>query len=161
MLLIFIKEGNKKNAIPMEVLGSCVLGLTALQRLKDVALRQVEIYLGVPQLLTENILVGGHLLVPLDVSSRATSLLLRRVGWLNACDHVGEYAEPSTAERVFDCVNELREAVVQETELTAEQLVVATVGKLDAKKRIEESVIKLMSANIVHCLGTMLDTVVF
>ena len=52
-------------------------------------------------------------------------------------------------------------AVQRETELTAEQLVVATVGKLDAKKRIEENVIKLMSANIVHCLGTMLDTVVF
>jgi len=52
-------------------------------------------------------------------------------------------------------------AVQQEIELTAEQLVVATVGKLDAKKRIEESVIKLMSSNIVQSLGTMLDTVVF
>jgi len=52
-------------------------------------------------------------------------------------------------------------AVQQETELTAEQLVVATVGKMDAKKRIEENVIKLMSSNIVQCLGTMLDTVVF
>lgn len=45
--------------------------------------------------------------------------------------------------------------------MTPEQLVVATVGKVDAKRRIEESVTRLMSANIVHCLGTMLDTVVF
>ena len=52
-------------------------------------------------------------------------------------------------------------AVEQETKLSAEQLVVATVGKMDAKKRIEESMTKLMSANIVQCLGTMLDTVVF
>jgi len=52
-------------------------------------------------------------------------------------------------------------AVQQEIELTAEQLIVATVGKMDAKKRIEENVIKLMSSNIVQCLGTMLDTVVF
>jgi len=52
-------------------------------------------------------------------------------------------------------------AVQQETELTPEQLVVATVGKMDAKKRIEENVVKLMSSNIVQCLGTMLDTVVF
>merc|ERR1712228_597846 len=52
-------------------------------------------------------------------------------------------------------------AVKKEIDLTPEQLVVATVGKVDAKKRIEESVLKLMSANIVHCLGTMLDTVVF
>lgn len=51
--------------------------------------------------------------------------------------------------------------VKQETELTAEALVVATVGKMDAKKRIEDATMRLMSANIVQCLGTMLDTVVF
>ena len=45
--------------------------------------------------------------------------------------------------------------------LTAEQLVVATVGKMDAKKRIEDAMTRLMSANIVQALGTMLDTVVF
>jgi 26S proteasome regulatory subunit N11 len=39
--------------------------------------------------------------------------------------------------------------------------VVATVGKVDAKKRIEDAMLRLMSANIVQCLGTMLDTVVF
>ena len=52
-------------------------------------------------------------------------------------------------------------AVKQETELSAEQLVVATVGKVDAKKRIEDSVLELMSTNLVQLLGTMLDTVVF
>ena len=52
-------------------------------------------------------------------------------------------------------------AVKQETELSAEQLVVATVGKVDAKKRIEDAMMRLMSANIVQALGTMLDTVVF
>ena len=44
---------------------------------------------------------------------------------------------------------------------TAEELVVATVGKVDAKRRIEDAMLRLMSANIVQCLGTMLDTVVF
>merc|ERR1712196_699007 len=52
-------------------------------------------------------------------------------------------------------------AVKQETELSAEKLVVATVGKVDSKKRIEDAMLRLMSANIVQCLGTMLDTVVF
>ena len=37
----------------------------------------------------------------------------------------------------------------------------ATVGKVDAKRRIEDAMLRLMSANIVQCLGTMLDTVVF
>ena len=44
---------------------------------------------------------------------------------------------------------------------SAEELVVATVGKVDAKKRIEDAMMRLMSANIVQVLGTMLDTVVF
>ena len=73
-----------------------------------------------------------------------------------------------TAKENCECVKELvklssayEKAVKQETELSAEQLVVATVGKIDAKKRIEDNALRLMSANIVHCLGTMLDTVVF
>ncbi len=49
---------------------------------------------------------------------------------------------------------------VRRSSYTAEQLVVATVGKVDAKKRIEDSVMQLMSTNIVQLLGTMLDTVV-
>jgi len=65
---------------------------------------------------------------------------------------VGEMVELSAA---------YEKAVKQETELTAEALVVATVGKMDAKKRIEDATMRLMSANIVQCLGTMLDTVVF
>ena len=34
-------------------------------------------------------------------------------------------------------------------------------GKMDAKKRLEGGVAQLMSANIVQCMGAMLDTVVF
>lgn len=34
-------------------------------------------------------------------------------------------------------------------------------GKMDAKKRLEGGVSQLMSANIVQCMGAMLDTVVF
>ena len=60
-----------------------------------------------------------------------------------------------------DSLAAYEKAVKQETELTAEQLVVATVGKVDAKKRIEDAMLRLMSANIVQCLGTMLSTVVF
>merc|ERR1711865_1157335 len=52
-------------------------------------------------------------------------------------------------------------SVKQETDLSVKDLVVATVGKVDAKKRIEDAMLRLMSANIVQCLGTMLDTVVF
>merc|ERR1719263_2044455 len=74
-----------------------------------------------------------------------------------------EHAEENrkTVREMVDLSNAYEKAVKQETELTAEELVVATVGKMDAKKRIEESMVKFMSANIVQSLGTMLDTVVF
>ena len=90
---------------------------------------------------------------------------LHKKNWTDGL-RVSDYEKHSEENR--KCVTELTElsaayekAVKQEIELSAEQLVVATVGKVDAKRRIEESVVKLMSANIVHCLGTMLDTVVF
>ena len=42
-----------------------------------------------------------------------------------------------------------------------EKRVVAKAGKTDAKKRLEAGVQQLMSDNIVQCMATMLDTVVF
>jgi 26S proteasome regulatory subunit N11 len=51
--------------------------------------------------------------------------------------------------------------VQQEEGKTVEQVLVENVGKVDAKKHLEASVNELMSSNIIQCLGTMLDTVVF
>lgn len=53
------------------------------------------------------------------------------------------------------------ERVQQEEGKTAEQVMVENVGKLDPKRHLESNVADLMSANIIQCLGTMLDTVVF
>jgi 26S proteasome regulatory subunit N11 len=53
------------------------------------------------------------------------------------------------------------ERVQQEEGKTVEQILVDNVGKIDPKRHLEMSVADLMSANIIQCLGTMLDTVVF
>ena len=42
-----------------------------------------------------------------------------------------------------------------------EERLVAKVGKLDAKKNIDKTVQSLMAKNILQCMGTMLDSVVF
>ena len=42
-----------------------------------------------------------------------------------------------------------------------EERLVAKVGKLDAKKNIDKTVQSLISKNILQCMGTMLDSVVF
>lgn len=52
-------------------------------------------------------------------------------------------------------------AVQEEQKLTPEELVIARVGKRDAKKHLETDVSQLMGDNINQCLGTMLDTVIF
>lgn len=51
--------------------------------------------------------------------------------------------------------------VVDEETKDLKELAVANVGKVDPKKRLEADVHALMESNILQCLGTMLDTVVF
>eukprot|EP00977_Amphora_coffeiformis_P003873 scaffold768_cov166-Amphora_coffeaeformis.AAC.31 len=53
------------------------------------------------------------------------------------------------------------ERIQQEEGKTVEQILVDNVGKVDPKRHLEANVADLMSANIIQCLGTMLDTVVF
>lgn len=56
---------------------------------------------------------------------------------------------------------EYNERVKQEEGKTSEEIEVENVGKIDPKRHLEASVADLMSSNIIQCLGTMLDTVVF
>lgn len=53
------------------------------------------------------------------------------------------------------------QALEDEDKMTPEQLAIKNVGKQDPKRHLEEKVDNLMSGNIVQCLGSMLDTVVF
>uniref|UniRef100_A0A7S1FXH8 MPN domain-containing protein n=3 Tax=Corethron hystrix TaxID=216773 RepID=A0A7S1FXH8_9STRA len=64
-------------------------------------------------------------------------------------------------EKMLKLTVEYNERVQQEEGKTAEQIIVDNVGKIDPKKHLESSVSELMSTNIIQCLGTMLDTVVF
>lgn len=51
--------------------------------------------------------------------------------------------------------------IQEELKKSPEELVVSNVGKLDAKKRLENDVDKLMTENILHSLGSMIDSLVF
>jgi len=44
---------------------------------------------------------------------------------------------------------------------TEREILVDNVGKIDPKKHLHNKVDELMTANITHTLGIMLDTVVF
>eukprot|EP00386_Alphamonas_edax_P006884 GDKI01022303.1.p1 GENE.GDKI01022303.1~~GDKI01022303.1.p1 ORF type:complete len:313 (+),score=129.57 GDKI01022303.1:56-994(+) len=51
--------------------------------------------------------------------------------------------------------------IQDEVKKTPEELVVQNVGKVDPKKRLEAEVDGILTDNILQCLGSMLDTVVF
>merc|ERR1711957_1087257 len=64
-------------------------------------------------------------------------------------------------EKMLKLTKDYNERVMQEEGKSAEEILVENVGKIDPKKHLETSVNELMSSNIIQCLGTMLDTVIF
>lgn len=66
-----------------------------------------------------------------------------------------------TVTSMLELAKSYDKAVQEEQKLTPEELIIARVGKRDAKKHLESDVAKLMGENINQCLGTMLDTVIF
>merc|ERR1712021_113735 len=74
-------------------------------------------------------------------------------------DH--QLSNQDVVERMLKLTTDYNERVKQEEGKTSEQILVDNVGKIDPKRHLESSVTDLMSSNIIQCLGTMLDTVVF
>lgn len=52
-------------------------------------------------------------------------------------------------------------ALQEDGDAQPEKLAIANVGRVDAKKHLEEHVSNMMSSNIAQTLGTVLDTVAF
>jgi 26S proteasome regulatory subunit N11 len=64
-------------------------------------------------------------------------------------------------DKMIQLTESYNERIQQEEGKTLEEIMVDNVGKVDPKRHLETNVADLMSANIIQCLGTMLDTVVF
>jgi 26S proteasome regulatory subunit N11 len=74
-------------------------------------------------------------------------------------DH--QQSNENFVEKMLKLTKDYNERVQQEEGKTTEEILVDNVGKIDPKRHLEASVSDLMSSNIIQCLGTMLDTVVF
>merc|ERR1712194_474822 len=72
-----------------------------------------------------------------------------------------QLSNEDVVEKMLKLTTNYNERVKQEEGKTSEQILVDNVGKIDPKRHLESSVTDLMSSNIIQCLGTMLDTVVF
>jgi len=78
-------------------------------------------------------------------------------------DAFEEHAAKNEAvvDRMLKLTASYGERIASEEGKTAEEVMVENVGKVDPKKHLEAGVAELMQLNIIQCLGTMLDTVVF
>jgi len=66
-----------------------------------------------------------------------------------------------TMKSIVDFTAKYRDMIEDELVHTEEELVVKNVGKTDPKKGLEQNVETLLNHNILQCLGSMLDTIVF
>jgi 26S proteasome regulatory subunit N11 len=64
-------------------------------------------------------------------------------------------------EKLVKLTHDYNERVKEEEDKTAEEVVVANVGKIDPKQHLETNIRELMDSNILQTMCTMLDTVVF
>lgn len=51
--------------------------------------------------------------------------------------------------------------IKEETKMTREEFVVHSVGKLNPQKHLQSEIEESLNANVIDCLGTMVNTVVF
>jgi 26S proteasome regulatory subunit N11 len=90
---------------------------------------------------------------------------LHKRNWTNGLslekfnDH--QQSNEDVVDKMLKLTTEYNERVKQEEGKSSEQILVDNVGKIDPKRHLETSVNDLMSSNIIQCLGTMLDTVIF
>ena len=70
-------------------------------------------------------------------------------------------ANDKVVKNMLQLTKDYDERVKEEEGKTAEEVLVANVGKIDPKRHLENDLNDLMASNIVQCLGTMLSTVVF
>jgi 26S proteasome regulatory subunit N11 len=63
--------------------------------------------------------------------------------------------------RMLNFSSKYNECIQEEEGKTAEEIIVASVGKIDPKRHLVNSYEELMSHNILQLLGTMLGVVVF
>merc|ERR1712151_762941 len=66
-----------------------------------------------------------------------------------------------TINNMVKMTEEYNKRIISEEGKTEEEILVENVGKVNPRKHLEDGVNELMTSNIIHCLGTMLNTVIF
>jgi len=72
-----------------------------------------------------------------------------------------EGSNDAIVKEMLDLTEKYNTVIQEEFKMTEEEFVVKQVGKVDAKKRLEQDADDIMTQNILQALGSMLATVVF
>lgn len=72
-----------------------------------------------------------------------------------------EKSNEKILKEMVDLAKSYNKMVIEEGKVSREKFIVQSVGKLDAKRHLEQNVEKLMVSNIDQTLGMMLDSVLF
>lgn len=92
-------------------------------------------------------------------------LNLHKTSWMEGLNLKDYHEHCNTNEEIvqtmLDLVKNYNKALEDEDTMTPEQLAIKNVGKQDPKRHLEENVDRVMTSNIVQCLGAMLDTISF
>merc|ERR1711957_68074 len=72
-----------------------------------------------------------------------------------------ESSNDTIVKEMLDLTEKYNTVIQEEFKMTEEEFVVKQVGKVDAKKRLEQDADDIMTQNILQALGSMLATVVF
>lgn len=113
----------------------------------------------------------GHHYYSMPISYRKNELEqkmllnVHKKGWtdgLKLQDFVEhERSNEKTIASMVELAKAYNKMIQEEATMSKEKLIVQNVGKLDAKRHLEQNVEQLMSTNIDQTLGTMLDSVIF
>jgi len=92
-------------------------------------------------------------------------LNLHKKSWLEGLT-LQDYKEHSddnekTVKDILSLASQYHKCLEDEAKMTQEQLAIKNVGKVDPRRHLQEKAEHLMTANIVQCLGAMLDSVIF
>lgn len=90
---------------------------------------------------------------------------LHKSNWSNALK-LSDYATQhktncSTLKEFAKLTDSYKKWIDDETSMTHKEFVVKSVGKLNPKKHLNEALENSLNTNVMDCLGTMVNTVVF
>ncbi len=92
-------------------------------------------------------------------------LNLNKVNWgtaLRNLDYLDQQAKTvDTVKELSKLTEEYNKWIQEELKKTKEELVVSQVGKMNPKNHLSQTIEDTLNENVMECLGTMLNTVVF